>query len=40
MSYLIDGHNLIPKIPGLTLRQMDDENELIEILQRFFGMKQ
>ncbi len=40
MGYLIDGHNLIPKIPGLNLRQMDDENELIGILQSFCGAKQ
>jgi predicted RNA-binding protein with PIN domain len=35
MPYLIDGHNLIPKIPGLNLRTMDDEIALIEILQGF-----
>ena len=31
--YLIDGHNLIPKIPGLSLRQVDDELRLVELLQ-------
>ena len=31
MPYLVDGHNLIPKI-GLRLDSMDDELELIEIL--------
>lgn len=31
--YLIDGHNLIPKIPGLSLRQIDDELRLIALLQ-------
>lgn len=35
MPYLIDGHNLIPKVPGLTLRNVDDEIALIELLQRF-----
>ncbi len=35
MPYLIDGHNLIPKLPGLDLRQMDDEQALLERLQEF-----
>jgi hypothetical protein len=35
MPYLIDGHNLIPKIPGLSLQAMDDEQQLIELLQEF-----
>ncbi len=35
MPYLIDGHNLIPKIPGLSLQQMDDEIRLVELLQEF-----
>ena len=35
MPYLIDGHNLIPEIPGLSLRSMDDEIELIQKLQEF-----
>lgn len=34
MPYLIDGHNLIPKI-GLRLSDPDDEMELIQILQDF-----
>jgi len=34
MPYLIDGHNLIPKV-GLRLDSMDDELELISILQEF-----
>ena len=33
MPYLIDGHNLIPKIPGLSLRDLDDEIRLIQLLQ-------
>ena len=35
MSYLIDGHNLIPKISGLTLQAADDEKQLIELLLEF-----
>jgi hypothetical protein len=35
MPYLIDGHNLIPKIPGLELSEPDDETQLIELLQVF-----
>ena len=34
MPYLIDGHNLIPRV-GLRLDSMDDEMELIGILQEF-----
>ncbi len=35
MPYLIDGHNLIPKLPGVSLSDVDDEDRLIEILQEF-----
>lgn len=35
MPYIIDGHNLIPKIPGISLDEIDDENQLIELLQEF-----
>ena len=35
MPYLVDGHNLIPKIPGLSLRAMDDETQLISLLQEY-----
>ncbi|MBU0510947.1 MAG: NYN domain-containing protein [Chloroflexi bacterium] len=35
MSYLIDGHNLIPKIPGLSLQAIDDEVQLIKRLKVF-----
>jgi predicted RNA-binding protein with PIN domain len=34
MPYLVDGHNLIPKL-GLRLDSIDDEMELIAILQEF-----
>lgn len=35
MPYLIDGHNLIPKVPGLSLEAADDEMQLVEMLQEF-----
>lgn len=35
MNYLVDGHNLVPKISGLSLRSLDDEQRLIELLQIF-----
>ena len=38
MPYLIDGHNLIPKI-GLKLSDPDDEIELAHLLQEFARMK-
>lgn len=34
MPYLIDGHNLIPKL-GLRLDSFDDEMELVAVLQEF-----
>jgi predicted RNA-binding protein with PIN domain len=38
MPYLIDGHNLIPKI-GLRLSDPDDEMELMRLLQEFARLK-
>ncbi|NQS91155.1 MAG: NYN domain-containing protein [Chloroflexi bacterium] len=35
MPYLIDGHNLVPFIAGLSLADLDDEMALIQILQRY-----
>jgi predicted RNA-binding protein with PIN domain len=35
MPYLVDGHNLIPKIPGLALSDPEDEQRLIELLVEF-----
>ena len=35
MKYLIDGHNLIPNIPGLTLSDLDDEVQLIRLIQEY-----
>lgn len=40
MPYLIDGHNLIPKIPGLSLQAIDDEERLIHLLQGFCQRQQ
>jgi hypothetical protein len=33
MPYIVDGHNLIPKVPGLNLQDMEDELQLVELLQ-------
>jgi predicted RNA-binding protein with PIN domain len=38
MPYLIDGHNLIPKL-GLRLDSMDDEEQLIPRLQEFCRLR-
>lgn len=38
MPYLIDGHNLIPKL-GLCLDSMDDELELVAHLQEFSRLR-
>ena len=35
MPYIIDGHNLIPKIPGMSLQDIDDEIQLVNLLQEF-----
>jgi predicted RNA-binding protein with PIN domain len=35
MPYIIDGHNLIPKVPGLSLGDIEDEVGLIKVLQDF-----
>lgn len=35
MPFIIDGHNLIPKIPGLQLSEIDDEMRLVEMLQEY-----
>ena len=35
MPYIIDGHNLIPKVPGLSLQDMEDEIQLVKMLQEF-----
>jgi predicted RNA-binding protein with PIN domain len=38
MPYLIDGHNLIPKL-GLRLESLDDEEQLIARLQEFCRLR-
>lgn len=38
MPYLVDGHNLIPKL-GLQLDSLDDEEQLISQLQEFCRLK-
>lgn len=35
MPYLVDGHNLIGKIPGMSLSDIDDELELCRRLEAF-----
>jgi predicted RNA-binding protein with PIN domain len=35
MKMIIDGHNLIPHIPGLSLAELDDEIKLVNILQDY-----
>jgi len=35
MPVIIDGHNLIPKIPGLSLQAIDDETQLLELLGEY-----
>ena len=39
MPYLIDGHNLIPHLPGLSLSLVDDEMRLVDWLQIFCQKK-
>jgi predicted RNA-binding protein with PIN domain len=36
MPYMVDGHNLIGKLKGISLKSMDDELQLIELLQQFY----
>lgn len=35
MPLIVDGHNLIPRIPGLSLSQIDDEMQLVDLLQEY-----
>ena len=35
MDHIIDGHNLISKLPGLSLSMPDDEERLLELLERY-----
>lgn len=35
MPYLIDGHNLIPRVPGIHLHDVEDEIQLIDLLKDY-----
>lgn len=39
MPLIIDGHNLIAKLPKLDLAEADDERQLIELLQEYCRLK-
>lgn len=39
MQLIIDGHNLIPRIEGMSLTDLDDESSLIEKLAIFCRLK-
>jgi predicted RNA-binding protein with PIN domain len=35
MHYLVDGHNLIPKVGNISLHEMNDEERLLDLLNQF-----
>jgi uncharacterized protein len=39
MTLIIDGHNLIPKVPGMHLADMDDETQLVQLVQEYCRRK-
>lgn len=39
MTLVIDGHNLIPKVPGLHLTDLDDEPRLIHLVQEYCRLR-
>lgn len=39
MALIIDGHNLIPRIPGINLSDPDDEEQLIRVLQDYCRLR-
>jgi predicted RNA-binding protein with PIN domain len=39
MTLVIDGHNLIPKVPGLHLTDLDDEPQLIQLVQEYCRLR-
>jgi hypothetical protein len=39
MVILIDGHNLIPHVPGINLSDPNDEDELIRVLQQYCRLR-
>jgi len=40
VHWIIDGHNLIPQVPGLSLQDPDDEGKLIQWLAEFCRIRQ
>lgn len=38
-SIIIDGHNLIPKLPGMSLSDPDDESKLTQLLGEYCRLK-
>lgn len=40
MNLIIDGHNLIPHMPGVHLEDLDDELQLVSILQNYCRLRQ
>lgn len=39
MLVIVDGHNLVPKIPGLSLSDFDDEMKLVKLLQEYARLR-
>lgn len=39
MALIIDGHNLIPHITGLSLADPDDEEQLVKVLQEYCRLR-
>ena len=39
MSLIIDGHNLIQAVPGISLSDVDDEMQLVGLLQEYCRLK-
>jgi len=39
MVMIIDGHNLVPKMPGISLADVDDEAALIRFLQEYCRLR-
>jgi predicted RNA-binding protein with PIN domain len=40
MPYLVDGHNLVPRIAGMSLQDLDDEEKLLNLLAEFARVEQ
>jgi len=39
IQLLVDGHNLIPRVPGLSLSQADDEERLVGLLRKYAAQR-